>query len=171
MRLNGKINTSKLTHCSLDLFLLQMHSAELAEVLECFSAFGSRIVPLIHKEPDSEAWWISEEVSIQRCHWLAMCRRVMNLLGLLCLDNPADNAQTPFPLRPWPDLPFLRSAAAGVQAVFGDFGDADCAQPTLEKIYWPRFRAQRCLALGTIAPSAINCNNDFSPCTSQSGLN
>ena len=135
MRLNGKVNISKLTHCSLDLFFLQMHSAELAEVLGFFSAFGRRILPLVTSSPDSDFWWFSEEVSIQRRDWFSLCRCMMNLLRLLGLDNP--NKATPLPLSPWPDFSSLRSAAVGVLDTFGGFEGPDCALPTLEKIYWP----------------------------------
>ena len=135
MRLNGKVNISKLIHCSLDLFLLQMHSAELAEVLGFFSAFGRRILPLVISSPDSDFWWLSEEVSIQRRHWFSLCRRMMNLLRLLGLDNR--NEAIPFPLSPWPDFSSLRLAAAGVLDTFGGFAGPDSALPRLEKIYWP----------------------------------
>jgi hypothetical protein len=141
MRLNGKLNTSKFAHCSLDLYLLQMHSAELAEVLGCFSTFGRRILPLIRRFPDSDVWWLCEEVSIQRRHWFLLCDRMMNLLRLLGLECANDDfpspSKAPIPLRPWPNLSDLRSAAMGVLEVFGVFGVSDCAQPTMEILYWP----------------------------------
>jgi hypothetical protein len=127
MRLNGKVNTSRLTHCSLDLYLLQMHSAELAEVLRCFLAFGRRILPLVNSSPDSDAWWLSDEVSVQRRHWFLLCRRLMNLLCLLGLDT--SNQTAPLPLNPWPDLTSLCSAAAEVREVFGGFEDTSRLLP------------------------------------------
>ena len=44
MKLNLKVNVSKLMHCSLDLFMLQMHSQEVAEALDSFSTFGERVL-------------------------------------------------------------------------------------------------------------------------------
>jgi hypothetical protein len=139
MSLNGNVNTSKLTHCSLDVYLLQMHSMELAEILGCFSTFGRRMLPLVLSQPESDGWWLSEQVLVQRHHWFLLCRCMMNLLRLLGLDTMVDDASSnaKFPLTPWPDFPSLRLAVAGVQEAFGGFQDADRTQPNLLQLYFP----------------------------------
>jgi hypothetical protein len=140
MRLCKKAYTSRLTHCSLDLFMLQMHSDSIADALDNFSAFGNRILPLVASNPDAQTWWLNSEVSIQRRHWRMLRRRIAGLIHLMgfTFDDSivAIEAQsTPIPLSPWPDHSRLSLAARRAMLVFGE--SSGCRQPTLRELYWP----------------------------------
>jgi hypothetical protein len=45
------VNFFKLTHCLLDLFMLQMYSQELAEALDSLSTFGKGVLPINKNHP------------------------------------------------------------------------------------------------------------------------
>jgi hypothetical protein len=131
MRLCRTFNTARLMHCSLDMYMLQMHSDEIAEALDCFSSFGGRVIPLITNSPDSEVWWLSTDVSIQRHHWFELCRRVMNIVHLLGLDmNVLEDFQDTSDMRkhhlnPWPGQTKMFESAKAAQEIFGAYAEAD----------------------------------------------
>jgi hypothetical protein len=137
MRLHKRHGTTKLVHCSLDLFMLQMHSHEVAEALDSLSTFGERVLPIIERHPESDDWWLSPELLIDRRRWAQLSCRVMSLVHLLGIDCD-DTAFETLPLSPWPDLTKLVAAVRRARGVFGDFADPGSReQRTLRQIYWP----------------------------------
>jgi hypothetical protein len=51
---DGRLSVSRLMHCSLDVFMLQMHSREVAEALDSRSTFGERVLSIMRRHPDSD---------------------------------------------------------------------------------------------------------------------
>jgi hypothetical protein len=96
MRLCRTFNTARLMHCSLDMYMLQMHSDEIAGALGCFSTFGKRVQCQIKDSPDSKVWWLGSDMLIYRRHWLELCRRVMSIIQLIGLDL-MDEYSNPWP--------------------------------------------------------------------------
>jgi hypothetical protein len=133
-------------HCSLDLFMVQMHSQQVAEALDSLSTFGERILSIMKGQPDSRRWWLSPDLLIGRRQWLRLSRRVMNLVHLLGIDVDDDaqdrqNRIAAFeitcPLRSWPDFPKLLAAIRRARGVFEDFAESDGDQVSLRELYWP----------------------------------
>ena len=127
----GTSAASKLIFESLDAFMLQMHSLDIAKALRSLSVFGERVLPLIRREPLARAWWLHRDLLIQRRHWFALCRCVMNLVRLIgfgAMDCPSLPAP---PSQHWPDRDVLESAALDAARVFGLFDDRDAGSPSL----------------------------------------
>ena len=140
MRLHRRVNVAKLMHCSLDLFMLQMHSQQVAEALDSLSTFGERVLPIIKQDPDSRDWWLCPELLIDRRHWLRLSRRVMNLVHLLGIDvdrEGRNSRRIPAALNPWPDFPKLLASVRRARCVFEEFASPDREQRTLLEVYWP----------------------------------
>jgi hypothetical protein len=74
---------------TLDDYMLEMHSDKIAAVLESFTCFARRIVPLVRNDPDAPCWWIDSEVLVQRKHWYLLSRRVTALASTImkCLET------------------------------------------------------------------------------------
>jgi hypothetical protein len=145
MGLNRRFGVAKLMHCSLDLFMLQMHSQEVAEALNSLSTFGEQVLPIIKRNPDSDDWWLSPDMLIDRRCWRNLSRRVMNLVHLLEIDHHEDANVERLPIAailnpvsdPEPDFPKLLGAVRRAREVFGDFAEPDREQRTLRELYWP----------------------------------
>ena len=116
------VKVQNLMYFSLDTFMLQMHSEQIAEVLRSLSAFADRVRLLIRWNPTAEAWWLHQDVLIHRRHWLALSNRVLNLVRLLGFH---ELDATPPPLHPWPYYDELRAAACDAARIFGPFGGSD----------------------------------------------
>ena len=80
---DSRLSVSRLMHCSLDVFMLQMHSREVAEALDSLSTFGEQVLSIMRRHPDSNDWRLSSELLIDRRRWHRLCGRVMNLVHLL----------------------------------------------------------------------------------------
>ena len=144
MRLCRTFNTARLMHCSLDMYMLQMHSDEIAGALDCFSTFGKRVQCQIEDSPDSEVWWLCSDVSIHRNHWFELCRRVMSIIHLLGLDlMEVCNDKGRPNLSKYPhNFPCgltvngqLHSASKAAQDVFGASWNHDYCKPSLLELY------------------------------------
>jgi hypothetical protein len=140
MRLCRTFNTAKLTHCSLDMYMLQMHSDEIAGALDCISKFGKRVQSQITDFPDSQVWTLSSDVVIQRHHWFELCRRVMNITRLLDFDmNATGKSEGPRQpeayLNPWPGYKTLKTSVEAAQEIFGTYAKADGSQSSLLELY------------------------------------
>ncbi len=68
---------------TLDDYMLEMHSDKIVAVLESFTCFARRIVPLVRNDPDAPCWWINSEVLVQRKHWYFLSRRVTALVSTI----------------------------------------------------------------------------------------
>jgi hypothetical protein len=145
MGLCRKFNAARLVHCSLDIYMLQMHADQIARALECYVSFGRRLKPTIDSDPDAKVWAISPDLSIQRRHWFQLSRRVMNLIRLIGIQVPsragdskgshATRSSPSFPSMPWLDDHGLIIASKSASDIFGDFGKADLYQPSISHIY------------------------------------
>jgi hypothetical protein len=141
MKQSRRIGVTKLMHCSLDLFMLQMHSHEVAAALDSLSTFGERVLRMMKRDPDSGGWWLCPDLLIDQRRWNRLSRRVMNLVHLLGIDvhdaaSMADRERMPPPLlSPWPDFPKLLASVRRARGVFGDFADPDRGQRTLREQY------------------------------------
>jgi hypothetical protein len=135
MRLCRHINVARLIHCSLDMYMLHVRSDAVAEALENFLAFGRRMIPLIRRNPDSDDWQLSAEISIQRRHWYKLCLKMMNLVHLLGfgqLDKGEWSESQPIICD---KSSKLFTTVRGMQEVFGGFADADANQSSLQQLY------------------------------------
>jgi hypothetical protein len=140
MRLCRTFNTAKLTHCSLDMYMLQMHSDEIAGALDCISTFGKRVQAQIADFPDSEVWTLSLDVVIQRRHWLELCRRVMNIIRLLDFNMNAGSKsqgsrQSEACLYSWPAQKILHASLEAAHEIFGTYAEADRSQSSILDLY------------------------------------
>ena len=140
MRLCRTFNTAKLMHCSLDMYMLQMHSDEIAGALDCISKFGKRVQSQITDFPDSEAWTISSDVVVQRRHWFMLCRRVMNIIRLLdfnmnTVSKSQGSRQPEAFLYPWPGHNTLYTSTKAAQEIFGRYAGGDGSQSSLLQLY------------------------------------
>jgi hypothetical protein len=146
MKLNRRFNVAKLMHCSLDLFMLQMHSEEIAAALDSLSTFGERVLPIMKRNPGSDDWWLSSDLLIDRRRWDRLARHVMNLIHLLGVgandhhpdfDRRRQSAPCTHATHSSADLTRLRSAVERARSAFGDFAEPDREQRTLRELYWP----------------------------------
>ena len=92
-------------------FIMQMYSPQIAQVLNCFSQFGWRVLPLIREQPSALEWWINDDVLIHRRHWFAMCRSVLTIVRL---TGTVEHQGLPF-------CKELEAAAQAAVSLFGPF--------------------------------------------------
>ena len=101
---------------SLDDYMLAMHADILASVLESLNAFADRLTPLIQSDPSAAAWWINNQILVQRKHWCLLARRVTALVRIVLdgLDKSMTRKQSTLPgeIR-------LREAARAAACIFG----------------------------------------------------
>jgi hypothetical protein len=88
MKLFPHSATRRLIFSNLDEFMVQMYYPEIAEVLNCISEFGRRVVPHVCQEPSAQDWWIDDDVLIHRRDWFAFCRCVVHITELVERLNP-----------------------------------------------------------------------------------
>ena len=127
MRIHVDGGIERLTFSSLDRYILQMHSQTIANVLNALSKFADKVIPLIQRDRTAKLWQISDEILIQKQHWLALARQVMNLLKLLGFDNTRavlDGSILPWH-SPWPDFECLLVAVRRARGNYESFGIAD----------------------------------------------
>ena len=117
MRLCTFYSISRVLATSFDQYLLQMHSIEIAKLLESMVIFGERVAPLIRSKPFAAAWWLHRDILIQRQHWISLCRSVM---AIVRLTRDPDIVLAP-ESDPWPGREVLEEAAQAATYVFGQF--------------------------------------------------
>ena len=122
MGLCRRISVARLMHCSLDMYMLHVRSDAVAEVLGCYLTFGSRMIPLIRRNPDSDDWSLSADMSVQRRHWYKLSLQMMNLVQLLGFGQVGKDSK-------------LFAAMNGLKEVFGGFAEADSSKPSLTQAY------------------------------------
>ena len=115
----------------LDLFMLQMQSCYLANLLDGFSSFGEQILRLIQESPSSLFWTIGGQILVERTSWCRLCAQMMTLLHVLGLADPSS---VRLQLRPWPDRDLLEAAAVRARGVFGRFARADTSMPSVRAL-------------------------------------
>jgi hypothetical protein len=113
---------------NLDLFMLQMRSGYLANLLDDFSSFGERVLRLIQEAPDLLFWDIGGQIVVERTRWRKFCEQMMTLLHVLGVAGPSSARPR---LRPWPDRDLLEAAAARASGIFGRFARADTSTPSV----------------------------------------
>ena len=107
MKLLPSCKTEDLQHSSLDLFMLQMESRHLAQILDHFSSFGEKTRSVIITEPDALFWTLSGPIIVERIHWRELCTRVMGILRYIGFEED----DFTFELSPWPDREILKASA------------------------------------------------------------
>ena len=122
MGLCRRISVARLMHCSLDMYMLHVRSDAVAEVLGCFLTFGRRMVPLIRRNPDSDYWPLSADMSVQRRHWYKLSLQMMNIVHLLGFGQVDKDSK-------------LSAVIKCLQEVFGGFAKADSRKPSLTQAY------------------------------------
>ena len=126
--LSGRtINTKSRLFSSLDLYMLQMQSKYLAEILDDFSRFAERVMRCIAESPASRMWVVSGAIIIERSSWMCFCQQVVSLLHTIGIHCPVSKVR----LDPWPDRKLLESSAARAQQMFGSFASAPPGLPTI----------------------------------------
>jgi hypothetical protein len=128
MLLQGrKTNMNWIKFWSLDLFMLQMRSGYMAELLNDFSRFGERVLQLIEASPNFLFWGIGGQIVVERTRWCRLCAHVMTLLHVLGVADSSARPQR----TPWPDRDLLEAAATRARGVFGRFACADISTPAV----------------------------------------
>ena len=102
---------------SLDMYMLQMQSKYLAEILDDFTSFGERVVKSIAKSPASIVWGVSGAIVMERGSWMRFCQQVMSLLQIIGVGNKAH-------FDAWPDRELLEASAAHARRTFAPFAAA-----------------------------------------------
>ena len=89
MGLISRLAAERVLAPTLDAYMLEMHSEKVAAVLESFTSFARRIVPLSQRDPDAPCWRISDDILVQRRHWIALTRLVKELVSIImdCLES------------------------------------------------------------------------------------
>jgi hypothetical protein len=108
---------------SLDLFMIQMHSAALSDALVALTLFAERVIPQIYQNPNAVMWHITGPLFITRDRWYRLARQVMTVLDLLGFPGHYSCPDSTPPLSPWPDFERLKKSAARAYDAFLQF---DC---------------------------------------------
>ena len=127
LRINPVGGIRHVTFSSLDRYILQMHAKSIAKILEDLSKFADRVIPLIQQDRSAPLWRISNQILIQRRHWLGLACHVMNLLKLLgFVQHRMDSIGGVSAWRsPWPDFDCLVAAACRAAGNYECYGTAD----------------------------------------------
>ena len=88
-------------------------------ILTALASFGDRVVPLIHADVGARAWFLNEHLLIQARHWAALAGRVMSLLRLLGLSDPADGVASCGSCPAWLNQDMVRDAGRRVLTIYG----------------------------------------------------
>jgi len=85
MRLCPSMKTKYLQFSSVDEFILRMHPAKVASILNSLSDFANKLISFIdHEDEDfGSCVWINEDLLVHRHHWLKLCKRVFVLLEII----------------------------------------------------------------------------------------
>jgi hypothetical protein len=116
MKLLPSCITEELQHSSLDLFMLQMESRHLAQILDHFSSFGEKLIEIIRDKPEALFWTLSGPIIVERIHWRELCTRVMGILRYIGFEED----DFTFELNLWPDREILRTSAITARKIFED---------------------------------------------------
>ena len=116
-----------LTMSSLDMYMVQMQSRYLAEILDDLTSFGERVIKRIGGSPMSLLWVISGPILVERRSWVRFCQQMMSLLHSMGMDGFADKLH----LDPWPDRERLESSALRARQVFEIFASARPGQRSI----------------------------------------
>jgi hypothetical protein len=119
---------------SLDRFMLQMHADKIAEVLESFTAFAKRLVPIMELDPDAPSWWLNRNVLIHREHWHRYAQQVFSLLKLIGFHDDDTNGHRASlsdmaEHRVWPDAELLVDACQRAMQMLGELASPDFHLP------------------------------------------
>jgi hypothetical protein len=128
---HGLINIKRIKFSCVDHYMLQMQSKNIANLLDAFSRFGERVLPLIRESPAALLWIVVGPILIERVSWCRLCSKVMALLHALGLG---DQRETPLQLSPWPDRDLLEAAIARASSIFGLFARSDAAVPSVRSL-------------------------------------
>ena len=115
---------------SLDMYMLQMQSKYLSEILDDFTSFGERVVKSIAKSPASIVWVVSGAIVMERGSWMRFCQQVMSLLQIIGVDCIANKAH----FDSWPDRELLEASAVRARRTFAPFATALPGLPTLSSL-------------------------------------
>eukprot|EP00291_Cryptomonas_curvata_P007880 CAMPEP_0172178972 /NCGR_PEP_ID=MMETSP1050-20130122/16345_1 /TAXON_ID=233186 /ORGANISM="Cryptomonas curvata, Strain CCAP979/52" /LENGTH=213 /DNA_ID=CAMNT_0012851775 /DNA_START=253 /DNA_END=894 /DNA_ORIENTATION=- len=110
MGLSPLRNVGPSTCTSLDMFLIHMRAAALADALNALARFASRVIPRVRRDSGAPLWCVEGTVLITRDRWAELSRRVVTLIRLLGFSD-LDGAVSPSPGFSPPDLHRLLPAA------------------------------------------------------------
>ena len=127
---SGAIKARSFKMSSLDVYMLQMQSRYLAEILDDLTSFGERVVKRICESPRSSMWVISGPILAERHSWVRFCQQMMSLLHIMGLGRVGDFSNR-MHLDPWPDRERLESSALRARHVFESFASARSEQPPI----------------------------------------
>jgi hypothetical protein len=98
MQLCPLVRKDKFLYSSLDQYMIQIRHDSLREVLDSFSAFAERLMPLIHNDKAARSWRITRQMLIHRHHWSELSRRVITFTEMIGAKMQAysDEAGTDF---------------------------------------------------------------------------
>jgi hypothetical protein len=108
------------TFTSLDLFLIHMRAAALADALNALARFASRVIPHVRRDSGAPLWCVEGTVLITRDRWAELSRRVVTLITLLGFTD-LDGVVRPSPGFSPPDLHCLLPAAARAMEAFAPY--------------------------------------------------
>ena len=119
---------SRLKFGSLDLYMLQMHSRYLSQILDEFSNFGDRVLTAMQGSPTAARFWIIKApILIERVGWQKLCSQVISLLRALDLEKSRNEH---LDWSRWPDHDLLEAAAARAYQLFGPFAHTEMSAPS-----------------------------------------
>jgi hypothetical protein len=120
MGLSPLRNVGPSTCTSLDMFLIHMRAAALADALQALARFACRVTPRVRRDSGAPLWCVEGTVLITRDRWAELSRRVVTLIRLLGFSD-LDGAVTPSPGFSPPDLHCLLPAAARAMEAFAPY--------------------------------------------------
>lgn len=119
-------------YSDLDLFVLKVHSKDLAILLDAFSKFGERVLRQYQKHVSEPVWKIAGPIFIEPKQWYRLCTQVANVLHMIGFDpihrQLCDREH-------WPDHAILAAAASRANAIFGRFSHHDTDEPSIPARY------------------------------------
>ena len=125
--LGGIITVKSKMIPSLDMYMLQIQSKYLAEILDDFTSFGKRVVKSISESPAGMIWALSGAVTIEINSWVRFCQQMMSLIQTIGVDCPENKAH----LHPWPDRELLEASVARARRTFAPFAAARPGAPEI----------------------------------------
>jgi hypothetical protein len=147
--LPGRKSLLRMKFSCVDLYMLQMQSKLLANLLDNFSSFGERVLQLIHESPAALFWMVAGPILVERESWCRLCSQIMALLHALGMS---EEHAARLELSPWPERAVLEAAAARAAGVFGLFARADATAPSVRALLSPAVRV--CHAACDVPPAA-----------------
>ena len=133
MRLHHNFKIKPFLCHSLDVFILQMHSKEIAKALISLTTFGKRVRELVQRDPLASEWWFHHDLLVQQRHWKSLCNRMVKVILLMrfFISDDSFSVQLP-PSHRWPDREVLVEAVSSAASVFqGPVLDCPRHSPTV----------------------------------------